>query len=350
MKKKTIIIFAIFLVILVGIGCILQYRYTHRSIKSFAAAMCTIEGITVKDSVSYLEVQFDDEGHTVKKIAVKNENVLKKISESNIQEIIGVNIASDIPKKVLEENHLSTNINDFNSLQLLMETDKYDDFFEVVDVSFSEKQSFVGKVIEETTAYMIVEPAEDEYEKNLTQRMMVKYDTDHVDFLYGTGRLVVIYYDADSMIKGGAMPIIESAEISTEGFREWELKVTPTKLDSHKILAVPKAAPHDSDSASHWYKQYNLYYYDLDEVMVSVDGNEYPLAHAIKIGKVSMSAILAKANRDVADGVIDELVYKDGGSQVYKYPDYTIVKYHTLDGNDDMYIGTPDMDIHVKDK
>ena len=213
-----------------------------------------------------------------------------------------------------------------------------------------EEQSFVGKVIEETTTYMIVEPAEDEYERTLTQRMMVAYDTDHVDYLYGAGRLVVIYYDADNMIKGGEMPIIESAEISTEGFCEWELKVTPTKLESHKILAVPKAAPHDSDSASHWYKQYNLYYYDLDEVMVSVDGSEYPLAHAIKLGKISMSAILAKANRDVADGVIEEISYDDGGSSVFKYPDYTIVKYHTLDGNDDMYIGTPDIDIHVKDK
>ena len=54
--------------------------------------------------------------------------------------------------------------------------------------------------------------------------------------------------------------------------------------------------------------------------------------------------------KDVADGVIEEIFYKDGGSQVYKYPDYTIVKYHTLDGNDDMYIGTPDIGIDVANK
>ena len=110
MKKKTIILFAILLVILVGIACYMQYRYTHQSIKSFTATGCTAEGIIVKDSVSYLEVQFDDEKHTMKKIAVKDEEILKKISESNLQEIIGVNIASDIPKNVLEDDHLVSNM------------------------------------------------------------------------------------------------------------------------------------------------------------------------------------------------------------------------------------------------
>ena len=78
MKKKTIILFAILLVILVGIACYMQYRYTHQSIKSFTATGCTAEGIIVKDSVSYLEVQFDDEKHPAKKIAVKDEEILKR--------------------------------------------------------------------------------------------------------------------------------------------------------------------------------------------------------------------------------------------------------------------------------
>ena len=213
----------------------------------------------------------------------------------------------------------------------------------------NDEHSFVGKVIEETTTYMIVEPAEDEYERALTQRMMVAYDTDHVDYLYGTGRLVVIYYDTDNMIKGGAMPIIESAEISTEGFHEWEMKVVPSNEHTTKKI-YDKAQPHDSDTESHWYRQYNLYYHGLEDVIITVDGEQHSLAHALKRGKITMSAILSKANQDVSDCVIDELVYKDGGSQVYKYPEYTIVKYHTLDGNDDMYIGTTDIDIHVKDK
>ena len=347
MKKKTIILFAILLAILVGIACYMQYRYTHQSIKSFTATGCTVEGIIVKDSVSYLEVQFDDEKHTMKKIAVKDEEILKKISESNLQEIIGVNIASDIPKNVLEDDHLVSDFNNFNPLQLLTETDKYDKFFEIADVSFSEEHSFVGKVLEETTTYMIVEPEKDEYERTVAEKIKVEYGIDHKDYLYGVGRMVVIYYKG--AINSTENPIIKTNDISVEGFREWEMKVVPSNENVSKKI-YDKAQPHDSDTTSHWYRQYNLYYHGLEDVIITVDGEQHSLAHALKHGKITMSAILAKANQDVSDGVIQDLRYKDGGSAVFKYPDYTIVKYHTLDGNDDMYIGTPDIDIYVKDK
>ncbi len=211
------------------------------------------------------------------------------------------------------------------------------------------EQSFVGTVIEETTSYMIVEPANDEEEREIAERIKIEYGTDHLDYLYGTGRMVVIYYKGGINTDDGKMSSIKSDDISTEGFREWKVKVVPsTEIGNKKI--INKWQPHESDSDSHWYKQYNLYYHGLEDVIITVDGEQHSLAHALKRGKITMSAILTKANRDVADGVIQDLRYKDGGSVVFKYPDYTIVKYHTLDGNDDMYIGTPDIDIYVKDK
>jgi len=213
----------------------------------------------------------------------------------------------------------------------------------------NEEQSFVGKVLEETTTYMIVEPANDEYEGTVAEKIKIEYGTDHIDYLYGTGRLVVIYYRGEINTDDGKMSSIKTDDISIEGFREWEMKVVSSNEHTTKKI-YDKAQPHDSDTESHWYRQYNLYYHGLEDVIITVDGEQHSLAHALKRGKITMSAILAKANQDVSDDVIDEIVYKDGGSQVYKYPDYTIVKYHTLDGNDDMYIGTPDIDIHVKDK
>ena len=216
-------------------------------------------------------------------------------------------------------------------------------------VNPNEEQSFVGKVIEETTTYMIVEPEKDEYERTVAEKIKIEYGTDHLDYLYGTGRLVVIYYKGDINTADGNMASIKSDDISTEGFREWEMKVVPSNEPNNKKI-MEKTQPHDSDTTSHWYKQYNLYYHGLEDVIITVDGEQHSLAHALKRGKITMSAILAKANRDVADGVIQDLRYEDGGSAVFKYPDYTIVKYHTLDGNDDMYIGTPDIGIDVKNK
>ena len=216
-------------------------------------------------------------------------------------------------------------------------------------VNPDEEQSFVGTVIEETTSYMVVEPAHDEYEKTVADRIKIEYGTDHIDYLYGTGRMVVIYYKGDINTADGNMASIKSDDISTEGFREWEMKVVPSNEPNNKKI-MEKTQPHDSDTTSHWYKQYNLYYHGLEDVIITVDGEQHSLAHALKRGKITMSAILAKANQDVADGVIEEISYDDGGSSVFKYPDYTIVKYHTLDGNDDMYIGTPDIGIDVKNK
>ena len=54
--------------------------------------------------------------------------------------------------------------------------------------------SFVGTVIEETTRYMIVEPNEDEVERKSSDRIVINYGTDHIDYLYGVGRKVIINY------------------------------------------------------------------------------------------------------------------------------------------------------------
>lgn len=211
------------------------------------------------------------------------------------------------------------------------------------------EQSFVGTVLEETTTYMIVEPEKDEYERTVAEQIKIEYGTDHIDYLYGVGRMVVIYYKGGINTNDGKMSSIKTDDISTEGFREWEMKVVPSN-ETGKKKVMDKTQPHDSDTTSHWYKQYNLYYYGLEDVIITVDGEQHSLAHALKRGKITMSAILAKANQDVSDGNIEDLRYDDGGSVVFKYPDYTIVKYHTLDGNDDMYIGTPDIDISVAEK
>lgn len=210
-------------------------------------------------------------------------------------------------------------------------------------VNLSEEQSFLATILEETSSYMIVEPAENEYERVIADKIKIEYSTEHIDYLYGTGRKVVIYYKGS--IDATEPATIKTDEISTEGFREWNLKVFPSTT-AIKELVVPKAPEYDKD----WYRQYNLYYYGIDGIAVEVDGKDLDLTAAINQGMITMSAILARANQDVADGKIDELMYKDGGSKVYKYPDYTIVKYHTLDGNDDMYIGTPDIDINVANK
>ena len=347
MKKKRTILAILIVAIIIIVLCLVKYYCDNQSIKSFAAIGCSVQELSTSNGVSSLKIILDDDENTAKTIAL-DDDIVEKVKETDVKDIIGVNVVSDIPKKLLEEKHINIK-SIFNPMQLLAASDEYDKYFEIVDISFSEQHSFVGKVIEETTTYMIVEPTNDEYERTIAERIKIEYGTDHIDYLYGTGRMVVIYYKGDINTADGNMASIKSDDISTEGFREWEMKVVPSNEPNNKKI-MEKTQPHDSDTTSHWYKQYNLYYHGLEDVIITVDGEQHSLAHALKRGKITMSAILAKANQDVSDGIIDDLRYKDGGSAVFKYPDYTIVKYHTLDGNDDMYIGTPDIDIYVKDK
>ena len=87
---------------------------------------------------------------------------------------------------------------------------------------------------------------------------------------------------------------------------------------------------------------YNIYGYD-GSVDIKIDGKEYSLKEALLENKITMEEIIEKANQDEKDGKIRTEMYKDGGSMEYHYENYTIIKWHTLDGNKDVYIGNKDL-------
>ena len=75
---------------------------------------------------------------------------------------------------------------------------------------------------------------------------------------------------------------------------------------------------------------------------IKIDGFIYDLREALLSGKITMEEIIEKPDKDFPNTVS----YDDGGSMEYHYEEYTIVKYHKLDGNRDVYIGPPTMTIN----
>ena len=194
--------------------------------------------------------------------------------------------------------------------------------------------SFVGTVLEETTTYMIVEPSEDEDERRTADKIQINYGVDHRDYLYGIGRKVIINYTG--YIKETYPAQIDTNNILTEGYEEFELSVKKSNdKKKTKILNNQELYKNNSD--------FNLYYYGLEEVNIFVDNKTMSLEKALRSGKMTIDGILAKANQDVSNGVINEEIYKDGGTTEWYYKDYTIIKRHSLDGNRDVYIGIPEM-------
>ena len=132
---------------------------------------------------------------------------------------------------------------------------------------------------------------------------------------------------------------INTNDISTEGYSDFEIIVKESNnLKSKNILKNKELYKYNSD--------YDLYYYGLDEVNVKVNNKIMPLEDALRSGKITLEGIISKANKDADENKITSDMYKDGGSMKYKYDNYTIIKYHSLDGNRNVYIGVKDMNIN----
>ena len=63
------------------------------------------------------------------------------------------------------------------------------------------------------------------------------------------------------------------------------------------------------------------------------------LKDALKDGDITMERIISQAEKDAAAGLITATTFEDGGTKIYQYGTYTILKQNTLDGNKDVYIG-----------
>lgn len=200
---------------------------------------------------------------------------------------------------------------------------------------------FLGTIVEESSGHLVLEPDTEEEEREITNRVTVRFPSEHDDYLYGVGRRVVVYYE-------GAFPSgpdyeIVTEDISTEGFREFSLQVTASENKEKKlILSSEQIENFDTFSSGN---KANLYYFGVSDVQVSVDNETISLKEALEKGKISLNAIIAQAK--AGTDFLEELQYDDGGSAIFRYKDYSILKFHTLDGNRDVYFGSRDMDINT---
>ena len=88
---------------------------------------------------------------------------------------------------------------------------------------------------------------------------------------------------------------------------------------------------------------YDIYYYGFDNCKVQIDNKEIDLEQALIEKKVTMEQIIEQAEKDSKAEIIVSDMYRDGGTMIYFYDTYTIIKNHSIDGNRDVYIVIPEM-------
>ena len=85
------------------------------------------------------------------------------------------------------------------------------------------------------------------------------------------------------------------------------------------------------------------------EFKLKMDGKEYSVKDAISNGILDEDKLLQKLEQDKKDNKSTSEMYKDGGTIIYRYKDYSIVKYNTVDGDEDMYV-TKEKDLDSLEK
>lgn len=272
-------------------------------------------------------------------------NLDKTIGKINL--LIGEEYMPELNGETNNKDLLNCDVLEANGKIMVLNVDNTAVLFEAIDkenikktngeslknIENTEYSSFVGTVLEETTKYMIVEPNEDEQERKSSDKIQINYETDHIDYLYGVGRKVIIYYTG--VILESYPAKIYTNNISIDGYKDFEITVKETKNVGKKKVLNNKELASDR-------RDFNLYYYGLDEVNVKVNNENMSLEQALRSGKITLSGIEQKANEDFPNAIS----YDDGGSMQYHYKDYTIIKIHKLDGNRDIYIGNANMKLN----
>ncbi len=91
---------------------------------------------------------------------------------------------------------------------------------------------------------------------------------------------------------------------------------------------------------------YNVYSYE-GNIKIKIDDVEYDFKEALLQEKITIQDIFSKAQKDVKNKISKMQAWDDGGTVIYKYETYSIIKFNTIGGCKDFYIGSPDMNYSV---
>lgn len=132
---------------------------------------------------------------------------------------------------------------------------------------------------------------------------------------------------------------IASYEKNVQIINNYEFKYLLNIENTHKEV-IKKITTNEVLSKIY---DYDIYYYGFDSCTIQVNNEEIDLEQALIENKVTMEQIIEQAEKDSESGIIVSDMYKEGGTMIYFYDTYTIIKGHSLNGNKDVYIGIPEM-------
>lgn len=291
--------------------------------------------LLVVPKVNYLRdggsVEYKAILYTVTKYHKIKEASVGEYSTGTRIEILGKEVYNTIETIANNQTDNEKNTNDNNKLESETQEEvvicAYDKNFEETD----ETTSFYAKVISSNLNSIIVEPVEGSDELKSSDKISIGLGENN-DALYEVGKIVKITYNGIILETYPAQ--IKPIKIEVKSADNFELI-----FNERKDLEVKTIVSKDeTDKYS-----YGIYSRGGD-VKIKIDNTQYDLRDALLNDKITMEEIIAKANQDLENKMLQA---NDGGSIEYPYDTYTIIKLHRINGNRDVYIGNTEM--HIDD-
>lgn len=123
-----------------------------------------------------------------------------------------------------------------------------------------------------------------------------------------------------------------------------EFKIASKKNENkiEKIIAKEKVNCTNSKDLLISTKEYKIYTSCLESVTIKIDLQEFSLQEFLK-EKANLEKLIQILKEQTTLNDTTSLIYKDGGSTLYKGANLSLLKCNTIEGNKDIYIGSEKM-------
>lgn len=318
MKKKVFIILGIVIVCLL-IACVIIFLINHNNVSQGKLPIFAIKSDTDEGAISSYNEENNDNNKdimTIKDGKIQNENLLNDfIEKSNNKETA-----------TLQVNNSSNN----NT--------------EIIKLEYVPGENAIKNIISENLTVTSKTPdkewtAED-YQKYYGYYKMTKNDKEEKfdDWHWKIKRktteniVQVIFYGY--LLELTEIPVICEYTLDSSLY-EKKYDLTYVQRKDMGVKQIAKINQFDNTD-------FDVYTLGGDVIITIEQDMLYSLEDALNQKVITVNSILEQAKLDEKYGICETVFYKDGGSIEYRYKDYTILKFNTLDGNKDLIIGISD--------
>lgn len=134
MNKKMVYLSGVSIIATLFIAGILFSVYNNRNYSAFVAIGCNASRYEQESGIGYLTVTYGNTGHERDiRIRVNDAALQNTLSETELENVIGVNLEFMVPFKILREQHIA--VESFNLFEHL-KNDTFDNYFVLLDVFY----------------------------------------------------------------------------------------------------------------------------------------------------------------------------------------------------------------------